>query len=127
MASANAAMDAETAGGITRWEPEDAAFWDSKGKSIANRNLWISIPCLLCAFAVWSYWSIITVQMKNLGFPFTSSQLFTLTAVAGLTGATLRIPNAFLIASPRLSKKIRLLLCPSLWRATLTLKPAWSY
>jgi NNP family nitrate/nitrite transporter-like MFS transporter len=83
---------------LQRWEPEDDAFWESTGKQIANRNLWISVPCLLCAFAVWSYWSIITVQMKNLAFPFTASQLFTLTAVAGLTGATLRIPNAFLIA-----------------------------
>ena len=80
------------------WDPEDTSFWDSVGKRVANRNLWISVPCLLCAFGVWSYWSIITVQMKNLAFPFTSSQLFTLTAVAGLTGATLRIPNAFLIA-----------------------------
>ena len=80
------------------WEPEDNVFWEAAGKQIAYRNLWISIPCLLCAFGVWSYWSIITVQMKNLGFPFTASQLFTLTAVAGLTGATLRIPNAFLIA-----------------------------
>jgi len=73
-------------------------FWEREGKSVANRNLWVSIPCLLCAFAVWSYWSIITVQMRNLGFPFSSTELFTLTAVAGLTGATLRIPNAFLIA-----------------------------
>jgi len=80
------------------WNPEDEAFWESSGKRIANRNLWISVPCLLLAFAVWTYWSIITVQMKNLGFPFDASQLFTLTAVAGLTGATLRIPNAFLIA-----------------------------
>ena len=80
------------------WDPEDEEFWQRCGKRIANRNLWISVPCLLCAFGVWSYWSIITVQMKNLDFPFTSSQLFTLTAVAGLTGATLRIPNAFLIA-----------------------------
>jgi len=83
---------------VERWEPEDAEFWESTGKRIASRNLWISVPCLLCAFAVWSYWSIITVQMKNLAFPFSASQLFTLTAVAGLTGATLRIPNAFLIA-----------------------------
>jgi MFS transporter, NNP family, nitrate/nitrite transporter len=79
------------------WNPEDAVCWES-GKRVAYRNLWISVPCLLCAFAVWSYWSIITVQMKNLGFPFSDSQLFTLTAIAGLTGATLRIPNAFLIA-----------------------------
>ena len=98
MASTNTTAAREPAGTLARWEPEDAAFWESEGKSIANRNLWISIPCLLCAFAVWSYWSIITVQMKNLEFPFSSAQLFTLTAVAGLTGATLRIPNAFLIA-----------------------------
>ncbi|MBI3485073.1 MAG: antiporter [Acidobacteria bacterium] len=83
---------------ITRWEPEDQAFWEGTGKGIAIRNLVISVPCLLCAFAVWSYWSIITVQMKNLGFPFSQQQLFTLTAIAGLTGATLRIPNSFLIA-----------------------------
>jgi NNP family nitrate/nitrite transporter-like MFS transporter len=80
------------------WNPEDDDFWEQTGKRIAYRNLWISVPCLLCAFAVWSYWSIITVQMKNLGFPLSASQLFTLTAVAGLTGATLRIPNSFLIA-----------------------------
>lgn len=83
---------------LTRWEPEEQSFWEEAGKGIATRNLAISVPCLLCAFAVWSYWSIITVQMKNLGFPFSAQQLFTLTAVAGLTGATLRIPNSFLIA-----------------------------
>jgi NNP family nitrate/nitrite transporter-like MFS transporter len=80
------------------WNPEDSAFWEQTGKRVAYRNLWISVPCLLCAFSVWSCWSIIAVQMKNLGFPFTPAQLFTLTAVAGLAGATLRIPNSFLIA-----------------------------
>ncbi|HWP84145.1 MAG TPA: antiporter [Terriglobia bacterium] len=87
-----------TASPLSAWNPEDVGFWESTGKFIARRNLWISVPCLLCAFAIWGYWSIITVQMKNLGFPFTPSQLFTLTAVAGLSGATLRIPNSFLIA-----------------------------
>lgn len=83
---------------ITDWNTEDPEFWKSEGKSKANINLWSSIPCLLCAFAVWLYWSIITVQMKNLGFPFDTNQLFNLSAVAGLSGATLRIPNSFLIA-----------------------------
>ncbi|MCH7962879.1 MAG: NarK/NasA family nitrate transporter [Bacteroidetes bacterium] len=64
---------------------------------IANRNLWISIPSLLCGFAVWLMWGIITVQMLNLGFPFEQSELFTLAAIAGLTGATLRIPSTFFI------------------------------
>lgn len=83
---------------ISEWDPEDESFWNSTGKSHATRNLWISIPCLLCAFAVWLYWSIIIVQMENLGFPFSKEQLYTLTAVAGLLGATLRIPNSFFIA-----------------------------
>ena len=77
---------------IQKWDVEDDAFWESTGKKIANRNLWISIPSLLCGFAVWLYWGIITVQMLNLGFPFAKSELFTLAAIAGLTGATLRIP-----------------------------------
>ena len=83
---------------INYWDVEDDQFWESTGKKIANRNLWISIPALLCGFAVWLYWSIITVQMKNLGFPFDTVQLFTLSAIAGLAGATMRIPNSFLIA-----------------------------
>lgn len=82
---------------LQKWDPEDEDFWESQGKKIANRNLWISIPSLLCGFAVWLYWGIITVQMLNLGFPFAKSELFTLMAIAGLTGATLRIPSSFFI------------------------------
>ncbi len=82
---------------IVDWRPEDPAFWDATGKRIAYRNLWISIPSLLCGFAVWGMWGIITVQMLNLGFPFSQGELFTLTAISGLAGATMRIPAAFLI------------------------------
>ena len=82
---------------IADWRPEEATFWASKGKAIANRNLWISIPNLLMAFAVWLMWGIITVQMLNLGFPFSQADLFGLTAIAGLMGATFRIPASFFI------------------------------
>jgi len=82
---------------ITKWDPENEQFWESEGKSIASKNLWISIPSLLNGFAVWLYWGIITVQMLNLGFPFAKAELFTLMAIAGLTGATLRIPSSFFI------------------------------
>jgi MFS transporter, NNP family, nitrate/nitrite transporter len=58
---------------VEDWRPEDDAFWESTGKKIAYRNLWISIPALLCGFAVWGMWGIITVQMLNLGFPFSGS------------------------------------------------------
>ena len=82
---------------IADWNVEDNAFWKSKGKSLAYRNLWISIPNLLCGFAIWLMWGIITVQMLNLGFPFTPLDMFTLSAISGLMGATLRIPASFFI------------------------------
>ena len=82
---------------IDDWRPEDDHFWESRGKKIAYKNLWISVPSLLCGFAIWGMWGIITVQMLNLGFPFSQAELFTLTAIAGLSGATMRIPASFLI------------------------------
>jgi NNP family nitrate/nitrite transporter-like MFS transporter len=82
---------------IADWRPEDPAFWEATGQRVANRNLAISVPSLLCGFAVWVMWGIITVQMANLGFPFSQAELFTLAAISGLSGATLRIPASFFI------------------------------
>ncbi|MFU8832543.1 MAG: antiporter [Wenzhouxiangella sp.] len=82
---------------IERWTPEDEGFWRREGRAIANRNLWISIPCLAMGFSVWIMWGMIGAQMLNLGFPFSETELFTLAAIAGLTGATLRIPASFMI------------------------------
>lgn len=82
---------------LKKWQPEDENFWQQSGRGIATRNLWISIPSLLCGFAVWMMWSIISVQMLNLGFPYSASELFTLAAIAGLSGATLRIPASFFV------------------------------
>ena len=82
---------------IDEWHPEDEKFWEQTGKKVAYRNLWLSIPALLCGFAVWGMWGIITVQMMNLGFPFSQAELFTLTAIAGIAGATMRIPASFFV------------------------------
>ena len=82
---------------IHEWNPEDEAFWQRSGRRIANRNLWISIPSLAMGFAIWIMWGMIAAQMLNLGFPFSETELFTLAAIAGLTGATLRIPASFMI------------------------------
>lgn len=100
-----------------KWDVEDNAFWESTGKQIANRNLWVSIPNLLCGFSVWLYWGMIAKTLQRLHFaneelfnftfrnggePYDEAGyralLFTLPAVAGLAGATLRIPNSFMIA-----------------------------
>lgn len=82
---------------ITHWEPEIPGFWRSKGKSTANRNLWISIPALLLSFAVWMVWSVVVVNLPNIGFQYSTNQLFWLTAVPGLSGATLRIFYSFMV------------------------------
>jgi NNP family nitrate/nitrite transporter-like MFS transporter len=82
---------------ISDWWPEDAHFWESVGKSVASRNLWISIPNLLLAFSVWMVWSMVTVKLKDIGFNFTTDQLFWLTALPALTGATLRIFYSFMV------------------------------
>ncbi|MBL0226115.1 MAG: NarK family nitrate/nitrite MFS transporter [Geobacteraceae bacterium] len=82
---------------LTEWNPEDKAFWEREGKAIANRNLWISIPALFLSFAVWMVWSVVVVNLNNIGFKFDPNKLFWLAALPGLTGATLRIFYSFMV------------------------------
>ena len=82
---------------LTEWNPEDPTFWEATGKKIANRNLWISIPALLLAFAVWMVWSVVVTNLPNIGFKYTTNELFWLTALPGLSGATLRIFYSFMV------------------------------
>jgi len=114
---------------IKEWNPEDPKFWESTGKSIAYRNLWISVPALLCGFAVWLMWGIITVQMSNLGFPFSKDELFTLTAISGLAGATMRIPSSFFIrlAGGRnvIFLTTAMLLAPAIGTGVVLQHPGW--
>jgi NNP family nitrate/nitrite transporter-like MFS transporter len=82
---------------LKEWEPENQTFWESKGRKIARRNLWISIPCLLLAFSVWMVWSVVVAKLPTLGFAYTTDQLFWLAALPGLSGATLRIFYSFMV------------------------------
>jgi NNP family nitrate/nitrite transporter-like MFS transporter len=81
---------------IEDWRPEDKIFWQAQGRAIARRNLWISIPALLLAFAVWMVWSVVVAKLPAVGFKFTTDQLFWLAAMPGLSGATLRIFYSFM-------------------------------
>ena len=102
---------------IKEWNVEDENFWTSTGKKIATKNLWISIPALLLAFGVWIMWGVIIKYMKDFGYNFGMTEnllvgskeyiealkeinnlYYTLPAIAGLAGATLRLPNSFLIS-----------------------------
>ncbi len=82
---------------LNDWNPEDVTYWNSKGKYIAIKNLCVSIPCLLLSFSVWFIWSAVAVNLNSVGFNFTTEQLFTLAAIPGLSGATLRIFYSFTV------------------------------
>lgn len=82
---------------ITRWEPENKQFWEWTGRPIAKRNLLISIPALTLAFAVWMVWSVVVVNLPNVGFKFSTNQLFWLASLPALCGATLRIFYSFAV------------------------------
>ncbi|MCD6672305.1 MAG: NarK family nitrate/nitrite MFS transporter [Burkholderiaceae bacterium] len=99
-------MTASTAAGAVRarpgslltiWTPEDKAFWVREGEAIAKLNLWISVPALFLAFAVWQLWSVVAVSLPALGFRYSTNQLFWLAAAPALSGATLRIFYSFMV------------------------------
>ncbi|MBA2078323.1 MFS transporter [Rhodanobacter sp. PCA2] len=82
---------------LAEWQPEDKKFWEGGGRKIARRNLWISIPNLLLAFAIWQVWSVVVAQLPRVGFAYTTDQLFWLAALPGLSGGTLRIFYSFMV------------------------------
>ncbi|MTD39678.1 NarK family nitrate/nitrite MFS transporter [Erwinia sp. CPCC 100877] len=82
---------------LSDWRPEDTGFWETSGKRIARRNLWISVACLLLAFCVWMLFSAVAVHLNEIGFRFTTDQLFMLTALPALSGAILRVPWSFMV------------------------------
>jgi len=82
---------------IKHWNPEDKGFWSSSGHGVALRNLWLSIPALTLAFAVWMVWSVVVVNLPNVGFKYSTNQLFWLAALPALCGATLRIFYSFAV------------------------------
>ena len=86
-------------GRLNYWNPEDEKFWKDEGKKHAKRNLWISVPSLMLAFIVWQIWSVVAVRLNDIGFHFTEEQLFTLAAIPGLVGATLRFVYTFAAGS----------------------------
>ena len=91
------AMGARRGRTLEIWTPEDKAFWAQQGEAIAKINLWISVPALFLAFAIWQVWSVVAVSLPALGFKYSTNQLFWLAAAPALSGATLRIFYSFMV------------------------------
>ncbi len=90
-------LDARHGRTLQIWTPEDKTFWSQQGEAIAKINLWISVPALFLAFAIWQVWSVVAVSLPSLGFQYSTNQLFWLAAAPALSGATLRIFYSFMV------------------------------
>ena len=116
---------------ISDWRPEDDDFWNTTGRKIANRNLWISMPALLLSFAVWVVWSVVVIELPKVGFKFTIAELFWLAALPGLSGAILRMLYSFMV--PIFGGRnwtvfsTASLLVPTLWMAVVVQNPDTNY
>ena len=82
---------------IDDWQPEDDAFWESTGRTVARRNLVWSILAEHIGFSVWFLWSMSTGLLAAVGFSYSAEQLFILTAVSSGVGALLRVPYTFAV------------------------------
>lgn len=80
---------------ITDWRPDDADFWENGGDKVARRNLSWSVFAEFLGFSVWLLWSVVAVKLNDVGFEFSTSQLFWLISIPGLVGATMRFPYTF--------------------------------
>ena len=83
-------------GWIDDWRPEDGEFWETKGKTIARRNLIFSVLSEHIGFSVWSLWSVLVLFLGP-EYGFDPAQKFLLTALPTLVGAVVRIPYTFAV------------------------------
>src|SRR4051795_6371310 len=91
-------------GWLDEWDPEDEAFWEAKGRRIARKNLAFSIYAEHLGFSIWVLWTIVVINLSNVGITLTIAEQFWLTAVPNLIGAFLRIPYTF--AVPRFGGRL---------------------
>src|SRR5438105_6664909 len=90
-------MSSKDGSWISDWKPEDEAFWESKGKIIARRNLIWSIVAEHIGFSVWLIWSIVATKLPAAGFHFSTDELFQLVDLPGLIGSLMRFPYTFAV------------------------------
>ncbi len=126
-------LDPRVAGSrwLVGWRPDDEDFWRASGRRIALRNLVFSMPALFLAFAVWMVWSVVVIELPKIGFKFSTSELFWLAALPGLSGAGLRLAYSFMV--PIFGGRnftvfsTASLLLPALWMALAVQDPSTNY
>ena len=117
---------------LPRWEPENPQFWKETGSAIAWRTCGITTFSLIFSFATWFVMSAVVVRMPNIGFKFTTMELFWLAAIPGLASGILRLIHAQFIpvlgTRPVVSIATIIKLIPMIWLgyAIQDLSTPWS-
>ncbi len=73
---------------LESWDPEDESTWDS---GLAWRTLWITTFCLTLAFVAWFLPSAIIPKLNALGYSFSSTQLYWMAAMPGVSAGLFRL------------------------------------
>lgn len=104
---------------LPRWEPEDPQFWKETGSTIAWRTCALTTFSLIFSFATWFVMSAVVVRMPNIGFTFTTMELFWIAAIPGLSSGILRLIHAQFIpvlgTRPVVSISTIIKLIPMIW------------
>jgi NNP family nitrate/nitrite transporter-like MFS transporter len=82
---------------IDEWDPDDEVFWAETGERIARKNLIWSMFAEHIGFSIWVIWTIVVLNLANIGIALSVSELFLLTLVPNLIGSLLRIPYTFAV------------------------------
>ena len=82
---------------IDHWDPDNDQFWAHEGHRIARRNLGFSIFAEHIGFSIWVIWTIVVINLANIGITMSLSEQFLLTLVPNLIGSILRIPYTFAV------------------------------
>jgi NNP family nitrate/nitrite transporter-like MFS transporter len=89
---------------IDDWQPDNEEFWATTGRQIARKNLILSMFAEHIGFSIWVLWTIVVLNLGNIGITLSVSELFLLTLVPNLIGSLLRIPYTF--AVPRFGGRV---------------------
>ena len=104
---------------LTRWEPENLQFWQETGSKVAWRTCAITTFSLLFSFATWFVMSAVVVKMPQIGFKFSTMEMFWLAAIPGFSSGILRLIHSNFIpvlgTRPVVSIATIIKLMPMIW------------
>ena len=79
-------------------QPQSPRSGEAQREPAAHGALWLYSAIVFFGFAIWTWWGVVAVLLLQLGANYSINELFSLIAIAGLAGGSLRITIGFLFA-----------------------------